>query len=253
MKMTYMKWLANMSEGKPNTYINKEEQCPFCDRETLRKEGHIIDETEHFMIVKNKFPVLDNTFSTIIVEHPTCGEHIGTYSIDYLTKLLEYSLNYYDELQYSGQYTSIVFFKNHGLMAAGSIKHPHMQIMGFKNKTFHDNLQKSDFEGIPILSDQTVEWNVSTKPRSEFYEINIILHDKERLDVFAGCLQKTVNYTLEVLNPKYKSYNLAFNIKEKSLKVKVIPRQPSTILLLGYGIHQIPDNLEDIARQLKEY
>jgi len=42
MKMTYMKWLANMSEGKPNTYINKEEQCPFL------RQGDVAKRRTHY-------------------------------------------------------------------------------------------------------------------------------------------------------------------------------------------------------------
>lgn len=251
--MTYINCLTKVTKNKPNNYINRNYKCPFCDRDELRKEGRIIRETEDFVIVENKYPVLQDAFSTVLIEHQSCGEHIGTYSIDYLTNLLRFSLNYYDELLNSGKFTSLVFFKNSGLMASGSIEHPHLQIMGLKNTNYQENIRESDFEGIPIISNQVIEWNLSTKPRSEFYEINIILHDKSRLDFLATYLQKSVNYILDVLNPKYKSYNIAFYVEEENIRLKIIPRWPSTVMLLGFGIHQTPDNLEETAQKLREY
>lgn len=251
--MSYINVLTKMTKAKPNNYLNKDYHCPFCDRETLLKEDRIIRETEDFLIVENKYPVFDKAFSTIVIEHKSCGEHIGTYSINYLTRLLQFSLDYYEELLESGKFASIIFFKNNGLMASGSIEHPHMQIIGLHNTTYQENLRKSDFEGIPILSNDIIDWNLSTKPRSEFHEINIILHKKDRLDSLAVPLQKSVNYTLEVLNPKYKSYNLAFYVEKDNIKVKIFPRRPVTVTLLGYGIHQIPDNLREIAEQMRKY
>lgn len=251
--MTHIPFKANIGKNKPNTLINREFKCPFCDRIALRKEGRVISETDEFLIVKNKFPVIENTFPTVIVEHNSCDEHIGTYSIDYLTRLLKFSLDFYNDLESSGSYKSVLFMKNHGIFSGGSIKHPHMQIIGFTQDSYKENLKDSDYEGVNILSNELIDWNFSNKPRSEFYEINLTLKDKTELEIFATYLQKSVNFTLKQLNKKYKCYNLAFQINEDSITVKIISRGPTSILLLGFGIHQTPNNLEQLAEQLREF
>lgn len=249
----HISFKASTGSDKPNTLIDKELTCPFCNQETLFKEGRVIRKTDEFMIIKNKFPVMENTFPTIIIEHKDCNQHIATYSVDYLTRLLTFAIEFYNELNESKKYTSTILFKNHGLFSGGSIKHPHMQVVGFENDDYHQNVSKEDFEGVPILSNPILDWNISSKPRSEFYEINLILKDLERIDVLALHLQKTVHYILQQLNKKYQCYNLAFYIEKNEIKIKVISRSPTSVLLLGFGIHQTPNNLKEVAEKLSEY
>jgi hypothetical protein len=250
--LTHIIYKTNVGKNKPNTLINKDFKCPFCDRESLKKEGRILRETNDFLIVENKYPVIENSYPAVVVEHNSCDEHIGTYSIDYLTRLLNFCLDYYEDLKKTDSYESIAFFKNHGIFSGGSIQHPHMQIIGF-NDSYKENIKDSDYEGVTILSNELIEWNFSDKPKSEFFEINLILKNKRQIESFAFCLQKSVNFILEVLNRKYQCYNLAFLIEEDCIKVKVISRGPTSILLLGFGIHQTPNNLEELASQLREF
>lgn len=249
----YIPFKASTGKNKPNTLINNEYKCPFCDRNELRSEGRVIKETEDFVLVGNKYPVMANTFPTVLVEHTSCDEHIGTYSIEYLTKLLDFALDYYYELKETNKYKSIVLFKNHGIFSGGSIKHPHMQIIGFEEDDYTENLSPRDFEGETILSNNIIDWNISSKPRSEFYEINLTLKDTKCIDTLSTHLQKSVNFVLEELNPKFKCFNLAFYIEEDTIKIKLISRVPTSVLLLGYGIHQTPDNLIDVAQILRTF
>ena len=252
-EMTFVKLKSNISKLKPNNYTNKNYECPFCNRETLRLEGRMIKETSDFLIVKNKYPTLEDTYSSILIEHRSCKQHMGSYTKKYLTDFLVFSLQHYEELMNSSNYTFLILFKNSGLFACGSIDHPHCQIIGFKNKVYQENIKDSDFQGIEIISDNDIEWNISTNPKSEFYEINILLFNKGKLDLLAEYLKKSINFILEVMNPKYQSYNLAFYIEKEHLKLKIIPRGPTSVLLLGYGIHQTPDNLEEVAKLLGCY
>ncbi|WP_456364171.1 DUF4931 domain-containing protein [Priestia aryabhattai] len=249
--MTHIIYNTNVGSNKPNTLVNKDYKCPFCDRENLRKEGHILRETNEFLIVKNKFPVLKDSDPAVVVEHNSCNEHIGTYSVEYLERLLSFCLNYYEDLQKTGSYKSIAFFKNHGIFSGGSIQHPHMQIIGFHNNTYEVN--NDEFSGVTILSNQSIEWNFSNKPKSEFFEINLTLKNKEQLNEFCAYLQKSVQFILQVLNTKYQCYNLAFQIEEDRIRVKIISRGPTSILLLGFGIHQTPNNVEELAAQLRDF
>lgn len=244
---------ASTGKSKPNTLLNNEYKCPFCNRDELRSEGRVIKETEDFILVRNKYPVMANTFPTVLVEHTSCDEHIGTYSIEYLNKLLDFAFDYYFQLKESNKYRSIILFKNHGIFSGGSIKHPHMQVIGFEKNDYAENLSPSDFEGETILSNNAIDWNISSKPRSELYEINLILKDTKRIDILSKYLQKSVNFVLEQLNPKFKCFNLAFYIEEDTIKVKLFSRGPTSVLLLGFGIHQTPDNLSEVAERLKNF
>lgn len=252
-KLTYIPFKANTAKKKPNTILNHSSKCPFCDRSQLAKEKRFLKETDDFLIVKNKYPVMENAFATVVIEHKDCDQHIATYSLEYLTALLMFAIDYYRELESSSKFTSIAFFKNHGIFSGGSIKHPHMQIIGFENTDYNEDISSIDFEGESIISNQLIDWNLSTFPRSEGYEINLTINDGNRIDLLAAYLQKSVKYVLECLNTKHQCYNLAFYIKENKLKVKIISRGPTSVLLLGFGIHQTPNNLKEIAQHLKEY
>ncbi|NGY88182.1 DUF4931 domain-containing protein [Bacillus megaterium] len=249
--MTHITYKTNIGNNKPNTLINKNYKCPFCNREELHKEGHMLRETSEFLIAKNKYPVLEGSYPAVIVEHNSCNEHIGTYSVEYLERLLKFCLSYYADLEKTGSYKSIAFFKNHGIFSGGSIQHPHMQIIGFQNDSYEVN--NNDFNGIPIISNELIEWNFSNKPKSEFFEINLTLKNKDHLNKFCAYLQKSVQFVLQVLNTKHQCYNLAFQIEDDCIKVKIISRGPTSILLLGFGIHQTPNNLEELADQLRNF
>jgi ATP adenylyltransferase/5',5'''-P-1,P-4-tetraphosphate phosphorylase II len=251
--MTYIPFKSDIAKNKPNTIANPSDYCPFCDRATLRAEGRIIKETVNFLILENKFPVMEGSFPTVLVETPTCEGHIGTYSLAYLTELLSFALDYYNELSQKSDYKSIALLKNYGPFSGGSIRHEHCQIIGFKHLNYQDNLHNNDFEGIPAIENENITVNVSTSPRSEFYELNIILKNKNHLDSLALYLQKAVNFILNILNKKNHSYNFAFYIDENDIKVKIFSRGPTTVLLLGYGIQQLPNNLDDIAIQLRQF
>ncbi|WP_394555285.1 DUF4931 domain-containing protein (plasmid) [Priestia aryabhattai] len=249
--MTHIIYKTNVGKDKPNTLINKDYLCPFCNRDGLRKEDRILRETNEFLIVENKFPVLENSYPAVVVEHNSCSEHIGTYSVEYLERLLKFCLSYYEDLEKAGFYKSIAFFKNHGIFSGGSIQHPHMQIIGFQNNSYEVN--NNNFNGIPIISNELIEWNFSNKPKSEFFEINLTLKNKDHLNKFCAYLQKSVQFVLQVLNTKHQCYNLAFQIEDDCIKVKIISRGPTSILLLGFGIHQTPNNLEELADQLRNF
>ncbi|MFP7487292.1 DUF4931 domain-containing protein [Priestia filamentosa] len=251
--MTYIPFKTNTAKQKPNTLINQQHKCPFCDRETLVKEQNSLKQTKDFLIVENKFPVMEGSFATVLIEHLSCDEHIGTYSVEYLTELLNFAIDYCKELESTAKYQSVAFFKNHGIFSGGSIKHPHMQIVGFESLDYKVDINPNNFVGASVIENDLVDWNVSSFPRAEGYEFNIIIKDTKRIDVLAFLIQKTVQFILESLNTKYQCYNLAFFFEDDSITVKVISRGPTSVLLLGFEIHQTPDNLEEVAHRLKEY
>lgn len=231
--------------------LNKNSDCPFCNRERLRMENRVIRETDKFLILENKYPVMKNTFATVIIENTKCEEHIGTYSIEYLQELLQFYISYYNELKNSSNYRSVVGFKNAGVFSGGSISHAHMQIIGLENDDYKESMQETNFEGTTIILNDYLEWNISTKPRTELYEFNIILKDPSQINELAAPLQKSVNFILHKLNPKFKSYNLVFYIEDDSIIIKVISRGPTSPLLLGFDIHQVPDNTVELAKELR--
>ena len=251
--MNYIRFKTQERKQKPNLY-NKDIACPFCDRESLNSEDRTIKETSDFLILENKYPVMADALQTVLIEHSQCDEHIGSYSLRYLTELLAFGLDYYDELQDSGKYQSVCWFKNYGEISGGSVPHSHMQIIAFEKNDYHNQIREEDFEGETVWSiDDTLEVNISNKPRSEHYEFNFLLKHRDRLDLLANYLQKTVRFVLEELNVKYRSYNLAFYVEKDVLKVKLIPRKIESVMSLAFGMHFVPDDIPEVAQKLREY
>lgn len=251
--MNYIRYKTQTKKHKPNLY-NQEVACPFCDRESLKLQDRIIKETSDYLIVGNKYPVMDDALQTVIIEHKQCEEHIGSYSLEYLTGLLEFSLDYYDELNESGEYQSVCWFKNYGSYSGGSVPHSHMQIIAFEHNDYLDQISEKDFVGEVVWSiDDILEVNISHRPRSEFYEFNFLLKRRDRLDVLANYLQKTVRFVLEDLNTEFRSYNLAFFVEENGLKVKLLPRKIVNLMPLVFGLHFVPDNIPEVSQRLRDY
>ena len=74
----------------------------------------------------------------------------------------------------SGEYASVLFFKNHGPMSGGSLRHPHMQIIGLNEMDVNENVKLEQFEGVTIAQNEHVTFNLSVKPRMGFFEFNVI-------------------------------------------------------------------------------
>ncbi|ALB44711.1 galactose-1-phosphate uridylyltransferase [Clostridium sp. MF28] len=246
----YLVFLNEINKDKPNEFkkINIKE-CPFCNRETLTD---VIDEDGPFVLLKNKYPTIKDTYQLVIIETYNCNTDMGQYSAEYMEDLIRFSVKHWLRIEASGEYKSVIFYKNHGPNSGGSLKHPHMQIVGLDDIDYKLNIKDDYFEGIEIHKSDNCLVNLSHKPFNGFTEFNIIISDDlYALNELAYNLRKVVHYLLNNYFVKCDSFNIFFyHIKNKIL-CKVMPRFSSSPLLLGYGIRQISSCENEIADKLK--
>lgn len=250
--MTQMDYLFfNMAIGqqKPQNMHNKAVKCPFCDRENLTG---IIAEEWPLLLLKNKYPVLEDTLQTVLVETDVCNDEFSNYSPDHLHRLIRFGVKHWLEMEESGEFASVLFYKNHGPYSGGTITHPHMQIVGLKNLDYRRQIDPRHFSG-PVVARRTgVEFNVSDRPRIGFFEFNIILTERDRIDTMADFIQAAAHYTLNGFNKRCTSYNIFFYQLEECLAAKVMPRYVTSPLFIGFSIPQVSNRIDAIAREIQE-
>lgn len=238
-----------VNNKKPSTIRNKRQLCPFCDTSQL---ANIVDQSGEFILVENKFSTLKDALMLVLIESSECKSNMHTYSLSHLTDLLSYALNAWNEYEQSGKYQSVALFKNKGLHSSGTISHPHMQIIGFKDQDIYSSIKLEHLEGHQVVIDD-IEFNISNLPLISFLEFNIKLSD----DINA--LAKTISFLTKFIEKTYwgaeASYNLFFYNIDGVRYLKIMPRYPTSAINIGYGIVQIYDQglLEQYAQQLKDY
>lgn len=86
--------LFNTSIGvkKPENIRNKMQPCPFCDREQLT--GFLAEEGP-ILLLKNKYPVLENAFQTVLIETDECQGELSEYEPSHLHRLLQFGLKHW--------------------------------------------------------------------------------------------------------------------------------------------------------------
>jgi len=246
----YLIFLNDINKDKPNSFANTDIECPFCNRENLED---IIDMNGPFIILKNKYTTIADTCQLVIIETYECDINMSDYSDEYITNLMRFSIKHWLRIEESNEYKSVIFYKNHGPRSGGSLKHPHMQIVGIKNIDYKKNIREDNFEGILVYKSETCTVNLSTKPVNGFSEFNIIMKDDlEAIEEFSCNLRKVVNYVLEDYFVKCDSFNLFFYHINGEIICKVFPRFVTSPLNLGYGIRQVSNKSEEIAEDLKE-
>lgn len=249
MDNTHLHFNTGIGKQKPNSIRNKELSCPFCDTDKLTD---IIAVDGTIIYLKNKFPVLENTYQTVLIETDDCHGELSTYPEEHLNKLIRFGLTRWLEMIETKEYRSVIFFKNHGPFSGGTIAHPHMQIIGLKEIDYREKIHPSDFEGPAIHEKNGTVFSISTKPRIGFYEFNIKLGDIEDISAFAKYIQVAAHYILNNFPFKSTSYNLFFYQLNDDIYAKVVPRGVTTPIFIGYFIPQVPNNIEWMKNDVRE-
>lgn len=234
---------------KPNSIRNSDIVCPFCQTEELTD---ILATDGAIIWLKNKFPVIARSFQTVLIESDDCHGYISSYEPPYFEKLLRFGFNKWMEVEESGKYKSVLFFKNHGPLSGGSIRHPHMQIVGLEDIDYQENISESDFEGLMIDEQDGSSLSLSTLPKIGFYEFNVMLNNERGMGIFARHIQIAVKYILADFPFHCNSYNLFFYKFKGHHYAKVVPRFVTSPVFIGYAIPQVPDNLQWIRNDIKE-
>ncbi len=238
-----------VNSKKPSTIRNTKAVCPFCDRAQL---AGIIDEQDDIILVNNKFSTLDNADMFVLIESEICASDMHMHSLPKIEQLLTYGLNKWQELEASGKYKSVAFFKNKGALSSGTIKHPHMQLIGFRDQDCMKKIQLENVLGHEVLIEGLVPFTLSDIPILSFLEINI----EVSLDMakFAKTVSFLANYMEEIYWGDSASYNFFFYNIDGRRFLKIMPRYATSAISVGYDICQMykADQLAEYEELIKE-
>lgn len=235
---------------KPDT-IKFNSSCPFCNKEQLMQENGVLSQRGKMMLVKNKFPTLEDTYQTVLIETDNCNEQLHTYSKEHLHNLIHYLFDEWFSMQRNTNALSTILFANKGSHSSGSISHGHHQIVNLLDINYKERLQDSDFVGEVIEKNENIEYNISTFPKSELYEFNVIVNDLKYLNDMADKIQITADYIMNHLNKKFESYNIFYYEYKGKYIAKITARFVRSAYDVGYGIQFKPSNIEDIKKDIQ--
>jgi ATP adenylyltransferase/5',5'''-P-1,P-4-tetraphosphate phosphorylase II len=238
----------SIGRQKPENIINRSADCPFCERHQLEE---IIAQEGSIWLVKNKYHVLQDAYQTVLIETDVCDAELSVYPKEHLYQVIRFGVHHWLEMAQSKEFSSAIFFKNHGPFSGGTIRHPHMQIIGLNDIEYLENLQDEIFEGMLIAETEGVLFNISTKPKIGFIEFNII-GSLDQLTQLADYIQTAAHFTLHHFHRHCNSYNLFFYQWRGQIAVKVVPRFVVSPLYVGFSIPQVPTRLDGIIRSIQD-
>jgi len=233
---------------KPVTVIDNGLTCPFCCRDEL--EG-IIAKDGPILLIANKYPVLQDTFQTVLIETDDCTSELSLYPKDHLHRVIRFGTEKWLDMIAGGEYASVLFFKNHGPNSGGTIRHPHMQIVGLRHVDYSTNIPAASLGGTVISRDGGIELAIADKPMVGFIELNLKLASLGQLDRLADYLQVCAHYLLHHFNRHCNSYNIFFYNIGGQITAKVMPRFITSPIYIGYAIPQLSTRIADVAGDLK--
>ncbi|OYS18562.1 DUF4931 domain-containing protein [Lactobacillus taiwanensis] len=231
-----------VAKNKPSSFNSEKSNiCPFCDVENLTD----IYQTNGSMIwLANRFPTLKDTKQTVIIESNQHKGDVSSYSQEYNRKLMKFALNCFDEMQQSGEFRSVLWYKNFGPKSNGSLAHPHMQVVGLNKEDGYKYIYENNFTGIHVFKTNNMEVNFATHPIQGFQELNINLLEDSGLDKWADWIQYGIRYTLkEMYGGRCDSYNLFFYPNRNGICCKIIPRFYAPPYFVGYKLSECNDNV----------
>lgn len=273
MSVNLLDFDMSVGRSKPRTFKgmpNQSSICPFCHTESLTdimaREGNII-------LLKNKYNVMVPSHQLVLIETDQCHSDMPEYTREHMHKLVRFALRHWLTMINSEIYQAVVLFKNFGPLSGGTIRHPHMQIIGLPEADPELMYDPAEFEGVPVLQHNGVEANIADQPRVGFTEINIRLLPEAYSDKVAFAkgkeqtpaplplvksiytlgdfIQGAVAYLKEIHQRESFSYNIFFYIYQGRVHVRLMPRYPTSPIFIGYNIHLRPTNRKQTAQQLK--
>ncbi len=244
-----IKFDTDIGRTKPENIIHVENDCPFCDVEHLT---NIIDTDGDIIFLKNKYNVVKGADQFVLIEGRECDVDMPDYTKEHMRRVIKLGLKHWRKLLDCGKYEEVLFFKNFGPMSGGTIRHPHMQLVGFFKLQSDLLFFPEEMQGIVIKKQNGVEMNISNCPRIGFGEINIVPQIDGNIDTFADFIQIGVDYLTHYFRKNLTSYNIFFYHKERQIYVKLIPRFATSPYFVGYNIRFLPNNVERIAEEIRQ-
>ena len=207
MEINLIGFNTTLGKKKPENIINKTAPCPFCDRENL---SGIVDTDGDLVLLKNKYNVIEDADQFVLIESKVCHSDMPDYSAEHMRRLIRFGVHHWQKMQNSGKYETVIFFKNFGPLSGGTLRHPHMQIVGFHSLNENLTFDPLEFEGLTIHEENDVDFNIATCPRIGFSEFNVVPKTNEPLDTVADDIQIAVDYLMHHFNKRCNSYNIFF-------------------------------------------
>lgn len=242
---------TNIAKDKPENIRHTHNACPFCEPEGLTD---ILAQEEDRIWLLNKFPTLQATWQTIIIETADHEGDIATYPVAQNRAIFTFALQQWQATIASKQYESVLLYKNFGPHSGGSLRHPHMQIVGLDDVDGYTNITPANLSGYPIMSDGQLQVTVSDQPVMGFVEFNVATAwtDHDRL---ADAVQTVVQWTLnDYFNGRCDSYNLFFYPLGERVVCKIIPLFNVSPYYIGYRLSQAdtPERMREIAAAVRQ-
>ncbi|MCC5466462.1 DUF4931 domain-containing protein [Pelosinus baikalensis] len=234
---------------KPENIVNTEVKCPFCCREKLE---HVLAEDGTIILLKNKYPVLRDTLQTVIIETDQCHSELSLYPKEHLHKLFRFSMEKWQDMIASREFASVLFFKNHGPFSGGTIRHPHMQIVGLRTIDYAPRIPVETMDGTVIHQSRGVELNLAKEPKIGFCEFNVKLKDVSAVDKMADYIQVIAHYLLNHFHKRCNSYNIFFYQLEGKISAKIMPRLVTSPIFIGYSIPQVSSRGEEVIKEIQK-
>ena len=247
MEINLIKFNTDIGSTKPENIIHTENKCPFCDVKHLTD---IIEVDGDIIFLKNKYNVVEGADQFVLIEGRECDVDMPDYTQEHMRRVIRLGLKQWKLLLESGKYEEVLFFKNFGPMSGGTIKHPHMQLVGFPKLNPDLLFFPEEMRGIIIKEKKGVEMSISNCPRIGFGEINIVPQIDGDLDTFADFIKIGAHYLTHHFRKNLTSYNIFFYHKERQIYAKLIPRFATSPYFIGYNIRFLPNNVERIAKEI---
>ena len=247
-RKNYLIFDSNIAKYKPENIVNTDVICPFCCREQLTG---IIASDGPILLIKNKYPVLIDTFQTVLIETYDCTGELSTYSKEHLYRVIEFGMGKWQEMIKSGEFASVIFYKNYGPYSGGTIRHPHMQIVGLKDIDYTGDISADSFQGFIIHQRGGVQLNLAEQPRNGFFEFNVKLDHVKALHQMADYIQIVIHYLLHHFHKNCTSYNLFFYQIKGQIWAKIIPRFITSPLFIGYSLAQVSTRAPEVIKEIQ--
>ena len=249
MEINLVRFNTDIGKTKPQNMTDDNVACPFCDVEHLE---NIIDTDDNIIFLKNKYIVIEGADQFVLIEGDNCHADMPDYTREHMHRIIRFGIKHWRRLLDSGKYEEVLFFKNFGPMSGGTIRHAHMQIVGFPKLRTDLLFAVEELQGLVIAEKNGVELNISNFPRVGFGELNCIVDGGGDLDTLADFLQVGVHYLTHFFRKNLSSYNIFFYHRAGKIFAKMMPRFATSPYFVGYNIHFLPRNIEQIAKEVQE-
>lgn len=249
MNFNLIKFNTDIGKTKPENIVHTENACPFCDVASLTG---ILDTDGDIIFLKNKYPVIEGADLFVLIEGSDCDTDMPGYSREHMRRVIRMGVKHWRELLNCGRYEEVLFFKNFGPMSGGTIKHPHMQLVGFPKLNSELLFEPEELRGIVIAEKNGVELNVSNCPRVGFGELNVVVERGGDIDTLADFLQIGVHYLMNFFRKNLSSYNIFFYHRAGIGYAKMMPRFATSPYFVGYNVHFLPRNITQIAEEVRK-